>query len=446
MRTLLLLVALLAAAPTSRAAAQEGQHRVLFVPAGSVPGRVRRTVERLLASRAVMVSYDQYARAASQQDLYPSNIRAIRTVGTQQGADVIVVASYGGHYRRRVLTLRYYSGSTGELVTRGSHVLRGQNLRGGSQHGILRDLDAAASAGGGGGGGAPAESDGGDSGDGGGGDDSGGGDGDLPPPMDWDEEEGGGEGGGSEEESSDDEGGGEGEESEVENRQFGFALLIGAGIAQRSSTVPMMAGPARLSTIPFPAIQARILGYVRPDPEQRFRVSLAARYTTSIGLQGEDQLADGTVRTTDMRSHHLTIGIRTDIPLAPGDYPTELVLEAGWAFRMLDSEIMVSIPDYALHGIYARVGLFFPVGDTPLTIGLVPEIGHMMNLSEELTQRSMVGDGFHVGAEAHVRLQLIPEVSLSLMYRESHAFLGTGFEGDLNDVERYGTLRGEYRF
>lgn len=444
MRTLLLLVALLAAVPASRASAQEGQHRVLFVPAGSVPARVRRTVERLLASRAVMVSYDQYARATSQQDLYPSNIRAIRTVGTQQGADVIVVASYGGHYRRRVLTLRYYSGSTGELVTRGSHVLRGQNLRGGSQHSILRDLDAAAS----GGGGAPPPSDGG--GDDGGGDDGGddgggGGDGDLPPPMDWDEEEG--DGGGSGEEAAEDEGGGEEDgESEVENRQFGFALLIGAGIAQRSSTVPMMAGPARLTTIPFPAIQARILAYVRPDPEQRFRVSLAARYTTSVGLQGEDQLADGTTRTTDMRSHHLTIGLRTDIPLAPGDYPTELMLEAGWAFRMLDSEIMVSIPDYALHGIYARVGLFFPIGDTPLTIGLVPEVGHMMNLSEELTQSSMVGDGFHVGAEAHVRLQLIPEVSISLMYRESHAFLGTGFTQDLSDVERYGTLRGEYRF
>ena len=113
---------------------------------------------------------------------------------------------------------------------------------------------------------------------------------------------------------------------------------------------------------------------------------------------------------------------------------------------MLDSEIMVSIPDYTLHGIYARVGLFFSVGDTPLSIGIIPEIGHMMNLSEELSQSSMVGDGFHVGAEAHVRLQIIPEVAVLLMYRESHAFLGTGLGEDMNDVERYGILKAEYHF
>ena len=113
---------------------------------------------------------------------------------------------------------------------------------------------------------------------------------------------------------------------------------------------------------------------------------------------------------------------------------------------MLDSEVRVTIPDYALHGIYARVGLFFPVGDTPLTIGIVPEIGHFMNLSQELAQDSMVGDGFHVGAEAHVRLQIIPEVAVLLMYRESHAILGTGFDDDMNDVERYGILKAEYRF
>lgn len=411
---------------------------MLFVPAGSVPARIRRTVERLLATRSVLVSYETYARAASARDLYPSNIRAIRTIATQQGASVIVVAGYGGHHRRRVLTLRYFSGQTGELVTRRNHGLRGQHLRAASQHGILRDLDAAA--GGNAGAAAPPPTE-------GGGDEppAATGDGGLPPPVDWGAQEDAANEAAAEEpeESSSGESGGS---SAADNRQWGFSLALGAGIAQRQSTIPTMAGPARLATVPFPAVQGQILGYVRPEPGEHLRVALSVRYTSSVGLLGEDQLADGTTRTTDMRSHHLSIGLRTDIPLAPGDKPTQLLLEAGWGFRMLDSEIRVSIPDYTLHGLYARVGLFFNVADTPLSIGLVPEIGHMLNLSDELTQDGMVSDGFHVGAEAHIRLQVIPEISVQLMYRESHAFLSSGFEEDMNDVERYGILRAQYQF
>ncbi|MCB9593964.1 MAG: hypothetical protein H6719_14620 [Sandaracinaceae bacterium] len=435
MRSLLFAIALLTTAP-SLASAQEGT-RALFIPSGSVPSHLRRTLENLIATRATLVSYDTYSRAAAERDLYPSNNQAIREIATQQGADVIVVASYGGHYRRRMLTLRYYNGSTGELARRRSHGLRGQALRPASQHSVLRDLAEVAGGASDGGGEAPPDEDpeGGDGAEGGDG-----GDGGLPPPVSWEEPGAEGEGGeGSEPAAS------EGE-SEAENRQWGFAIQLGLGIMQRQSAVPMMAGPARLSTTPFPAIQAQVQGYFRPDLTSRLRISLISRYTTSVGLQAQDYLVDGTTRTTDMRAHHLTIGLRTDIPLAPGDHPTELVLEAGWAFRMLDSEIMVSIPDYTLHGIYARVGLFFSVGDTPLSIGIIPEIGHMMNLSEELSQSSMVGDGFHVGAEAHVRLQIIPEVAVLLMYRESHAFLGTGLGEDMNDVERYGILKAEYHF
>ncbi len=438
MRHLLVAIALLLALPATTSA--QSDRRVLFVPAGSVPVRVRRTVERLIATRSVLVSYETYARAAAERDLYPSNIRAIRTVATQQGAEVIVVAGYGGHHRRRVLTLRYFDGRTGELLTRRNHGLRGQHLRAASQHGILRDLEAAA----GGGSGAtapPPESE---------GEppvvEAGGGDGDgLPPPVDWGAPQDAANAAAADPEPSaphDD----EAEGAATELRQWGFSVALGVGIAQRQSTIPTMAGPARLTTVPFPAIQGEILGYVRPNPTERLRVALAIRYTTSVGLLAEDQLVDGTTRTTDMRSHHLTLGVRTNIPLSPGDKPTELLLEAGWGFRMLDSEIRVSIPDYTLHGLYARVGLLFNVADTPLSIGIIPEIGHMMNLSDELTQVGMVGDGFAVGAEAQVRLQVIDEVSVQLMYRESHAFLGTGFDEDMNDVERYGVLRAEYVF
>ena len=96
------------AASLARPAPAEAQDavRVLFIPGGTVPGRLRSTLSRLLASRATMVDYAAYARAASARSMRPSSRGAIRRVATQQNANVIVVASYGGHYRRRLLRLR----------------------------------------------------------------------------------------------------------------------------------------------------------------------------------------------------------------------------------------------------------------------------------------------------------------------------------------------------
>jgi len=113
---------------------------------------------------------------------------------------------------------------------------------------------------------------------------------------------------------------------------------------------------------------------------------------------------------------------------------------------MLDTEILISIPGYTLHGLYARVGLYFPIGDSPLSIGVIPELAHAMNTSEELAQLAGVSDGFIVGAEAHVRLEIIDELAVTLLYREAHAFLGSETGGQLGDAERFGVLRAEYVF
>ncbi|MEC7520700.1 MAG: hypothetical protein VYE22_12580 [Myxococcota bacterium] len=437
MRAVLVLLAVLIAAPAGVEAQASDTPRVLFAPGGTVPARLRRTVSRLLSSGGVLVSYDDYVRACAQAGLRPSSARAVRRVGTQQNADVIVVASYGGHYRNRTLRLRFYSGQSGELVTSSNYSMRGMHLRPASQHAILRDLRAVT------GGAPPAQASAPDAAPAA----EGGEGGDLPPPLDWEAQEAAAAEGASEEESAPE----ASEEDEVPlemRRQWGFAVSAGAGIAQRSSSIPMEGGDARLSTIPFPAIQAQVLGYVRPDAGSRYRLALALRYTTSVGLQGRDERADGSTRTTDMRAHHLAIGLRNDIPLAPGERPTRLQLEVGWGFRMLDSEIPVSIPDYTLSGIYARIGLWFHIGDSPLSLGIVPEIGHVGSLSDELSQAGQVQDGFLVGAEAHVRLRIIDEVSVHLLYREAHAFLGSAREGggEMTDAERYGILRAEYQF
>ncbi|MFK7986510.1 MAG: hypothetical protein AB8I08_10790 [Sandaracinaceae bacterium] len=449
---LLVLVAVLVwSADTPTVSAQDT--RILFVPAGSVPARLRRSLTTLLSGRGQMVSYTDYASAAGQQNLRPSSRGALRRVAPSQGATVIVVASYGGHYRRRTLRVRFLNGSSGEAISAASYPLSGgQNLRAASQHAILRALSEAT----GGQASAPSSSpDPAPNETSGGNDNPGNEGGGLPPPLDWEAEEAAATGedvpppppeGGEEGESNGEEGASESELPIEEQRQWGFAVSAGGGVMNRTASVPGAGGETTLSTLPFPAIQAEVVGSVRPDLSSRFRLELAARYTTSVGLVAEDELSDGRTRSTDMRSHHFRLGLRTQIPLAPGARPTVLLLEAGMQLRMLDSEIEVSIPDYTLGGFVFRVGLFFTIGDSPISLGIVPEIGHAGNLSEALADRAQVSDGFIVGAEAVVRIQLIDELALMLMYREAHAFLGSELDEQLSDAERYGILRLEYRF
>ncbi len=445
LRWLVIVVLALAALAPSPASAQE-RPRVLFVPSPTVPARVRSMLSQLIASRAVLASTEEYERAAEQRNVRPTSERALTRIAPRQSAAVIVVASFGGHFRRRVLRLRIHDGRTGELRVSSAHTLLGWRLRPASQHALLRDIAAVAS------GEAPAgpvaeapedeepeasegeeppeEAA-----------------GELPPPLDW----------GAEAPESDvpppPEPAAEPEApaaapaapDTIEEGQWGFAATVGFGIMQRSASIPMEAGEARLSTSPFPAIQAQLQGYVRPDISSRFRLALDIRYTTSVGLQAQDQRSDGTTRTTDMRIHHLMIGLDTRIPLAPGAKPTYLTLGAGWGFRILDAEMPVSIPDYTLSGPYARVGLFFPIGDSPLSVGIIPEIGHVSSLSQELSTQGALSDGVLVGAEAHVRLEIIRELLIDVIYRESHALLGSQ-RGGMSDAERYGILRGSYRF
>jgi hypothetical protein len=134
------------------------------------------------------------------------------------------------------------------------------------------------------------------------------------------------------------------------------------------------------------------------------------------------------------------------IPLAEGPGAVKLELELGWGFRMLSSELPLSMPNYTLSGPYARVGLFFPIGtDSPLSIGIVPELGHVSSVSDELTDQALVSDGVLAGAEAQIRFTLIPELDIELVYREAHAFVSSERETNMNDVERFGVLRVVYK-
>jgi len=483
-------------------AAQSG--KALFVAAPSLPGPLRRALPRLIARDARLVDSGAYNTAARGRSLSPASGPAIRRIATRQGAHVIIVAGFGTSGRDKLLRMRYYHGRTGAELTARTHRLRGVHVTGAVSSVIRSDVRSAIARGRRGGRArvarnepaqsspgvtrrrtrasagrrtsairrfgeeaepeapAPAESAGG-----------------LPPPVDWDAE--------SapaaepepepepeprrrrrrrraepepepeieiEEEELDDEEDYEDEEDLEESastraymaRQWGFDVTAGVGFGQRTAAVPMETGEGRFASSPFPAIAAAVNVWLRPGEESSLRLGLGTRYYTSVGLQAQDQRADGTTRTVDTRAQDLAIGLNVNFPLADSIRAVRMDIEAGWGFRMLDSELPLSMPTYTLSGPYGRLGLFFPIGDEgPLVLGVVPEVGHVSSVSEEVVQAGAVSDGFIVGVEAQVRLSLIPELDVDLIYRESHAFLSSEREGDMSDIERFGTIRVTYR-
>lgn len=133
-------LALTSVAPSAHAQGPQ----VLFVPGGSVPAGLRRNLSRTLAQSAQLADYSAYVRACAARRWRPSSRTALRRVATQQGVRVIVVAGYGGHYRRRTLRMRYIDGTSGDLIASSTYVLRGQHLRAASQRAIQRELTQAA--------------------------------------------------------------------------------------------------------------------------------------------------------------------------------------------------------------------------------------------------------------------------------------------------------------
>jgi hypothetical protein len=478
--------------------AEAQQAKVLFVPAPSLPGPLRRAVPRVLVRGGRLVANGTYTAAARGRNLSPASGAAIRRFGTRQGARVIVVAGFGVSGRDKLLRMRYYHGRTGAEIHARTLRLRGVHIDGRAQSRILHDLENAVARGRRGGrrvarADEPSpgarrgrrrragrrtsairrfnqppddeeEESGGETADG------------LPPPVDWNEEAEAADEEeepaprrrrrrrrGAEPEDDEEEELVEEEEEELDDdeyddeegggsavaymsRQWGFDVTAGVGFGQRTAAVPMETGEGRFSSSPFPAIHAALNIWLRPGEDSSLRIGLGSRYYTSVGLQAQDERPDGTTRTVDTRSQDLAIGANLNFALADSVRAVRMNIEAGWGFRMLDSELPLSMPTYTLSGPYGRIGLFFPIGDEgPLVLGVVPEVGHVSSVSEEVAQAGQVSDGFSVAIEAQVRLTLIPELDVDLVYREAHAFLSSEREGDMSDVARFGVVRVTYR-
>ncbi len=413
------------------AEANEPLADVLFVPAPSLPTALRRTVPRVLTRGARLVPRGPYIRAAQDRGLAPANGRAIRELATLQNAQVIVVAGSGGWGRRRMLRLRYYDGRTGAVLRFRTHRLRGRHISASAQRVMVADLRLAASE----------ASDEGPSASA------------LEPDARGEAPALEGQSRGDEEadrEVPDDaaQNAVEGESPNVADAPaaWGFDLGAGLGFGQRGSTVPTAAGEGRYSSSPFPAIYIAFDLWLRPIDDPAFRVGLGTHYYSSMGLSAEELRDDGSTATVDSHAHSLSVGLSADYEFTVGPRVLRAEVELGWFFRMLDSEASTTMPSYRLSGPQLRLGFFLPLAQTvPIALGVVPEFGIVSSVSEEVAQVGSLSAGFIAGFEVQIRYDLIPELALGLVYRESHAVIGSDHEGDMSDVERFGVVRLTYR-
>jgi len=427
--------------------------KVMFVPHTTLPFPLRRAVPRALAARAEIVSNRTYLTRCNANDVRPGSYQAIRRFGVRSGADVIAVVGWRAWGRSRQIRVTWRDGNTGASLLSTRHNLPGVRLDASARRGLAREVLAAARVAGGSGGGGDDErvarsSRSGDSGEddsddaeeaSSSSDDEGG----LPPPVDWEEgEEAAGSSEALEEEDAEEEDAEE-EDGELGARRtgFGFDATAGFGFGARASSVPMEAGPARLSTSPFPAGN---LGLGAGYRGTTVGFGARARYFTSVGLRTKEMRNDGTTRTVDARSQTLQIGLAVNFALSDQLRPTMLELEVGYHFRLFNSELPLAMPEYTLSGIYARVDLSFPVGSGPLRLAITPEIASVNGITEQLQEMGKVNAGVAVGGEAAIRFDLLEQLRLEVVYRESHAFITSERETDMTDVERYGMLRATY--
>ncbi len=436
------------AAYEAPAAAQTSN--ALFVAAPSLSRSLRRDVPEVLAWESQLVDGRAYTRAARGQGLDAARGPALRRFGPRQGADVIIVAGSSTRGHARLLHLSYYHGQTGEELRAGTYRLRGRKIQRTVHAAIARDLQSAVTTSrqGGRSARAPMVADRG------------------PAAADAasteraaqtaadgvlaDEDQAmAGEDENGEENEEENEEGAEAESGPSavhEAWEWSFDLTAGFGFGQRASTMPMEGGDAHFSSSPFPAVHAAFDVWLRPQAESSLRVGFGTRYYTSVGLQTANVLADGTTQTVDTRAQNLSLGFKLNFPFTDGPRAVRMDVEAGWSFRMLDSEFQLSMPTYTLSGLYGRSGLLFPIGDeSPFSLGLAAELGYINSVSEEAALAASVSGGVRVGIEVQVRYDIIADLDVSIAYRGSHVFLPSERGGAMSDVERFGVVRVTYR-
>ena len=426
---------------TGTASAEGDTARVLYIPLDNLPEITKDEIQVIISRKAQLLSTAKYRSRARRKGLRYSSIRTIKRLGRRQNPDIFVVAGYSS-VRRRRLRVTYRDGeNAGKLEEIEFRISADGELSRKQKRRVNRNLNEAIAA--------YArrygedietKSDGGIV---------------WPKKNKADEggegqstEEGGeetGEEGVDAEEGSDEENFEEevAEEAKLpEHSPVYLSFRAGFGMGHRSIKLPTVGGNVRLKTAPFLAASVQLqAGFTLAGGKAL--IGAEADYESSIALSLSEQFADGTTRTVDARSSGARVGAFSNIRLGKKtDRSPFLHIGTGFGFRFFVTEQEISVPRNTLAGPYIRPGIFFPIGEGPLTVGVVPFGQVFFLVSQGIQDEAGVNAfGGALGAELQAEYFIKSWLRLGLFYSESHAFLGTEQGGKYRDAIRYVMLR-----
>jgi len=217
----------------------------------------------------------------------------------------------------------------------------------------------------------------------------------------------------------------------------------GAGIGQRSFSLPTPTGVVQLTTSAFPAARVALALDGRPKPSARLSYGGELDYVTSVGLRTTDERLDGTERETPSRSQRLDFALRLGYRFGEPVETPSLRVALGWSLRRFSSEAPVTLPDYSLSGPRLAVGFRLPLLGGRLSFELVPEAHLMVRIGDPLEEQGVGLPALAIGGVGSVRVRIVDALEVRASFRESHALLDNA-RGSVRDVERYATVSFRY--
>jgi hypothetical protein len=239
---------------------------------------------------------------------------------------------------------------------------------------------------------------------------------------------------GSESESSHD----NGTSSALEPATWSLRLSAGGGIGSREFAWPMDGSINQARTGVFPAVD---LGFdLDHVVSKAIQVGLLVRYQSSIGLVLVEHLTNGDEQARDARSHRLELGI---VPTVRFDARRRWALSGAIGYGISDFRPQGHLvtPAYFLAGPYLRVELQLPLGSDRVRLRVGPEAQWIVQIGQELVQRSVATGGWGVGGAAALEVVLSQRWILAATYRELRSWLDSPPSGTFEDVTRFVTGR-----
>jgi hypothetical protein len=228
-------------------------------------------------------------------------------------------------------------------------------------------------------------------------------------------------------------------ESEQAAPQRGATLSfgIGAGVGTLSYVRPTSAGRQSLPRVSYPAIELALR--VHLSPQRAISFEALFDYRSSVGLELRAEPLFGLSQDVAVRVQRAELSFAPVLRLGTPQHSPALILPIGFVVRTLVPELhQFGIPELVLAGPLLRAQLQWPLGES-LSLRAGPEAQWMLHVDDALTRQGAGAQGFALAAELALETRVSSRVSLSLSYRQAHAFAPSG-DRSYEDVERFATV------